>query len=34
LLTSHRLWSDWLATGRARKLELVAQAGSDPERRA
>jgi SAM-dependent methyltransferase len=34
LLTSHRLWSDWLASGRARKLALVARAGSDPERRA
>src|SRR5262249_11931107 len=32
LLTSHRLWSDWLASGRTRKLALVAQAGSDPER--
>jgi SAM-dependent methyltransferase len=33
LLASHRLWSDWLASGRVRKLALVAQAGSDPERR-
>jgi len=33
LLASHRLWSDWLAAGRVRKLALVAQAGSDPERR-
>jgi SAM-dependent methyltransferase len=33
LLVSHRLWSDWLASGRARKLALVAQSGSDPERR-
>lgn len=32
LLASHRLWSEWLAAGRARKLALVAQAGSDPER--
>jgi SAM-dependent methyltransferase len=24
LVTAHRLWSDWLATGRARKLALVA----------
>jgi len=34
LLTSHRLWADWLASGRARKLALVAESGSDPERRA
>jgi SAM-dependent methyltransferase len=33
LLTAHRLWTEWLATGRARKFALVAQAGSDPERR-
>jgi SAM-dependent methyltransferase len=33
LLASHRLWSTWLAAGRVRKLALVAQAGSDPERR-
>jgi len=32
LLASHRLWSEWLAAGRARKLALVAQSGSDPER--
>ena len=32
LLTSHRLWSSWLASGRVRKLALVAQAGSDPAR--
>jgi SAM-dependent methyltransferase len=25
LVTAHRLWSDWLATGRARKLALVAE---------
>ena len=34
LLTSHRLWSAWLASGRVRKLALVAESGSDPERRA
>jgi len=33
LLTSHRLWSAWLASGRVRKLALVAESGSDPERR-
>jgi hypothetical protein len=25
LVTSHRLWSDWLAAGRVRKLALVAE---------
>jgi SAM-dependent methyltransferase len=38
LLASHRLWSEWLATGRVRKFALIArsvsaQSGSDPERR-
>jgi SAM-dependent methyltransferase len=33
LLTAHRLWIEWLATGRARKFALVAQSGSDPEQR-
>jgi len=33
LLTAHRLWSEWLASGRVRKFAMVAQAGSDPERR-
>ncbi len=34
LLTAHRLWSEWLATGRVRKFALVAEkSGSDPERR-
>jgi SAM-dependent methyltransferase len=33
LLTAHRLWIDWLTTGRARKFALVARSGSDPERR-
>ncbi len=32
LLAAHRLWSDWLATGRARKFALVAE--RPPERRA
>ena len=34
LLASHRLWSDWLASGRVRKLAFVAQAGPGPERQA
>jgi len=25
LLTAHRLWSEWLATGRVRKFALVAE---------
>jgi SAM-dependent methyltransferase len=33
LLTAHRLWTEWLSTGRARKFALVARSGSDPERR-
>ncbi len=33
LLTAHRLWVEWLSTGRARKFTLVARSGSDPERR-
>jgi SAM-dependent methyltransferase len=33
LLTAHRLWADWLSTGRIRKFALVTQSGSDPERR-
>jgi SAM-dependent methyltransferase len=33
LLTAHRLWVEWLTTGRARKFALVARSGSDPERR-
>jgi SAM-dependent methyltransferase len=33
LLTAHRLWSEWLTTGRARKFALIARSGSDPERR-
>jgi SAM-dependent methyltransferase len=33
LLTAHRLWVEWLSTGRARKFALVAESGSDPERR-
>jgi hypothetical protein len=33
LLTAHRLWCEWLAAGRVRKLALVARSGSDPERR-
>jgi SAM-dependent methyltransferase len=34
LLAAHRLWSEWLETGRVRKLAFVAEKpGSDPERR-
>ena len=33
LLASHRLWSAWLASGRARKLALVAESWPGPERR-
>ena len=33
LLAAHRLWVEWLSTGRARKFALVARSGSDPERR-
>ena len=33
LLTAHRIWVEWLSTGRARKFALVARSGSDPERR-
>jgi SAM-dependent methyltransferase len=33
LLTAHRLWSEWLASGRVRKFAVVAEPGSDPERR-
>jgi SAM-dependent methyltransferase len=33
LLTAHRMWVEWLSTGRARKFALVARSGSDPERR-
>jgi hypothetical protein len=25
LLAAHRLWSDWLATGRVRKIAVVAE---------
>jgi SAM-dependent methyltransferase len=32
LLTAHRLWSEWLTTGRVRKFAIVAGSGSDPER--
>jgi SAM-dependent methyltransferase len=32
LLTAHRLWVEWLSTGRVRKFALVAESGSDPER--
>jgi SAM-dependent methyltransferase len=31
LLVSHRLWSEWLATGRVRKLALVAERRSGPD---
>jgi hypothetical protein len=30
LLAAHRLWIDWLAEGRVRKLALVAQSASAP----
>jgi SAM-dependent methyltransferase len=33
LLAAHRLWSEWLAGGRVRKFAMVAQSGSDAERR-
>ena len=32
LVVSHRLWSDWLGTGRARKLALVAEKAAGPSR--
>ncbi len=34
LLAAHRLWSEWLATGRVRKFALVAGSGSAPALRA
>jgi len=32
LLAAHRLWSEWLVTGRVRKLALVAERPAEPPR--